>query len=217
MGGASSSTTSTRCQLWIPVGFAHGFCVLSEVADFVYKCTSYYDGATESGFPFDDPDVGIEWPDVELIFSERDRDGAAAGRDRRLAAVLRVNGRFAPSPTGTLHLGNLRTALLAWLFARSAGSARSSCGWRTSTRAASRPGVAEEQLADLAAIGLDWDGDGRASSRRARARYDAALERLRRRRALYECFCTRAEIRDAASAPHGPLPEGAYPGTLPAS
>jgi dTDP-4-dehydrorhamnose 3,5-epimerase len=61
-------------QLWIPVGFAHGFCVLSEVADFVYKCTSYYDPATESGFSFADPDVGIEWPDIELIYSERDRN-----------------------------------------------------------------------------------------------------------------------------------------------
>jgi dTDP-4-dehydrorhamnose 3,5-epimerase len=60
-------------QLWIPVGFGHGFCVLSDVADFVYKCTSYYDPATEAGFRFDDPDVGIEWPDVELLFSERDR------------------------------------------------------------------------------------------------------------------------------------------------
>jgi dTDP-4-dehydrorhamnose 3,5-epimerase len=61
-------------QLWIPVGFAHGFCVLSDVADFVYKCTSYYDPATEAGFSFADPDVGIEWPDGELIYSERDRN-----------------------------------------------------------------------------------------------------------------------------------------------
>jgi dTDP-4-dehydrorhamnose 3,5-epimerase len=61
-------------QLWIPVGFAHGFCVLSDVADFVYKVTSYFDPATESGFSFADPDVGIEWPDVELIYSERDRN-----------------------------------------------------------------------------------------------------------------------------------------------
>jgi dTDP-4-dehydrorhamnose 3,5-epimerase len=62
-------------QLWIPVGFGHGFCVLSETADFVYKCTSYYDGATEAGIAFDDPDVGIEWPlpREELLFSERDR------------------------------------------------------------------------------------------------------------------------------------------------
>jgi dTDP-4-dehydrorhamnose 3,5-epimerase len=60
-------------QVFIPVGFAHGFCVLSDVADFVYKVTSYYDGATESGFSFADPDVGIEWPDLELLYSERDR------------------------------------------------------------------------------------------------------------------------------------------------
>ena len=62
-------------QLWIPVGFGHGFCVLSETADFVYKCTNYYDAGTEAGIRFDDPDVGIEWPsDVELLFSQRDRD-----------------------------------------------------------------------------------------------------------------------------------------------
>ena len=62
-------------QLWIPVGFGHGFCVLSDEADFVYKCTAYYDAATESGISFADPDVGIEWPRaVELLYSERDRD-----------------------------------------------------------------------------------------------------------------------------------------------
>jgi dTDP-4-dehydrorhamnose 3,5-epimerase len=60
-------------QLWIPVGFGHGFCVLSDVADFVYKCTAYFDPATEAGIRFDDPDVGIEWPDIELLYSERDR------------------------------------------------------------------------------------------------------------------------------------------------
>jgi dTDP-4-dehydrorhamnose 3,5-epimerase len=60
-------------QLFVPIGFGHGFCVTSEVADFVYKVTSYYDSATESGFRFDDPEVGIQWPDVELLYSERDR------------------------------------------------------------------------------------------------------------------------------------------------
>jgi dTDP-4-dehydrorhamnose 3,5-epimerase len=61
-------------QLWIPIGFGHGFCVLSETADFVYKCTAYYDAATEAGIRFDDPEVGIDWPrDVELLYSERDR------------------------------------------------------------------------------------------------------------------------------------------------
>jgi dTDP-4-dehydrorhamnose 3,5-epimerase len=63
-------------QLWIPVGFGHGFCVLSDVADFVYKCTNYYDPATESGIRFDDPEVGIDWPlpEDELLFSQRDHD-----------------------------------------------------------------------------------------------------------------------------------------------
>jgi len=60
-------------MLWIPVGFGHGFLVLSEVADFVYKCTNYYDPATEAGIRFDDPEVGVEWPsEVELLYSERD-------------------------------------------------------------------------------------------------------------------------------------------------
>ncbi len=61
--------------LWIPVGFGHGFLVLSDVADFIYKCTNYYDPATEAGIRFDDPEVGIEWPsEVELLYSDRDRD-----------------------------------------------------------------------------------------------------------------------------------------------
>ena len=61
-------------QLWIPIGFGHGFCVLSDEADFVYKCTAYYDAQSETGIRFDDPSVGIEWPRaVELLYSERDR------------------------------------------------------------------------------------------------------------------------------------------------
>ena len=62
-------------QLYVPDGFAHGFCVLSELADVVYKVSTYYDPAAESGFRFDDPDVGIEWPgDLELQTSARDRE-----------------------------------------------------------------------------------------------------------------------------------------------
>jgi dTDP-4-dehydrorhamnose 3,5-epimerase len=64
---------ATLRQLWVPVGFAHGFCVLSEEADVVYKCSSYYDPATEAGIAYDDPGVGIVWPDLELTVSERDR------------------------------------------------------------------------------------------------------------------------------------------------
>ena len=60
-------------QLFVPVGFGHAFCVLSEVADVVYKCSSYYDGATEAGIAYDDPDIGIEWPPGELTVSDRDR------------------------------------------------------------------------------------------------------------------------------------------------
>jgi len=60
-------------QLYVPVGFAHGFCVVSDVADVVYKCSSYYDPATEAGIAYDDPDVGIRWPTgLEPIVSERD-------------------------------------------------------------------------------------------------------------------------------------------------
>lgn len=115
------------------------------------------------------------------------------------------DGRYAPSPTGDLHLGNLRTALLAWLFARSGGG-RFLVRMEDLDAGRVREGAAERQLADLAAIGLDWDGEVVLQSRRTE-RYAEALGRLD----TFECFCTRAEIREAASAPHGPLP--AYPGT----
>jgi dTDP-4-dehydrorhamnose 3,5-epimerase len=65
----------THRQLYVPVGFAHGFCVRSEIADVAYKCSDYYDPALERGFAFDDPEVGIPWPeDVELLVSARDRE-----------------------------------------------------------------------------------------------------------------------------------------------
>jgi glutamyl-tRNA synthetase len=121
------------------------------------------------------------------------------------------DGRFAPSPTGTLHIGNLRTALLAWLFARTAG-ARFIVRMEDLDQGRVIAGSAERQLADLRTLGLDWDGEVVFQSNRHDA-YEAAIERLRAGDRLYECFCTRAEIRAAASAPHGPLPEGAYPGT----
>ena len=116
-------------------------------------------------------------------------------------------GRFAPSPSGDLHLGNLRTALLAWLFARSTGR-----GFvlRVEDLDRARSGSEERQLADLAAIGLDWDGDVIRQSERL-PRYDAAIARLHDAGSTYECFCTRREIQQAASAPHAP--QGAYPGT----
>jgi len=121
------------------------------------------------------------------------------------------DGRFAPSPSGALHLGNLRTALLAWLFARSAG-ARFLVRIEDLDPGRSRREHEAVQLADLAALGLDWDGPVVRQSKR-RERHRDALEQLRAAGRVYPCWCTRAEIREAASAAHGPLPEGAYPGT----
>jgi dTDP-4-dehydrorhamnose 3,5-epimerase len=73
--------------LYVPVGFAHGFCVLSEIADVAYKQTAYYDPAVERGIAWDDPDVAIRWPlpTEQLLVSERDR---AAPRLSQIAAEL---------------------------------------------------------------------------------------------------------------------------------
>lgn len=119
-------------------------------------------------------------------------------------------GRWAPSPTGDLHLGNLRTALLAWLFARSASG---SFLWRfEDLDGAVRPHYYDSQLRDINALGVDWDGEPVRQSDRLDL-YRDAIEDLRRRGLTYECFCTRREIAEAVAAPHGPSPEGAYPGT----
>jgi dTDP-4-dehydrorhamnose 3,5-epimerase len=59
-------------QVYVPIGFAHGFCVTSEIADVVYRCSSYYDPGLERSIRYDDPAVGIEWPDLELTVSPRD-------------------------------------------------------------------------------------------------------------------------------------------------
>jgi len=127
------------------------------------------------------------------------------------ASVFNSDGRFAPSPTGPLHLGNLRTALLAWLFARSAG-ARFLVRVEDLDRSRVRPGVEEVQLADLRAIGLDWDGPAVRQSERMEL-YEEAIARLDADGLLYPCYCTRAEIRAAATAPHGISAADRYPGT----
>jgi glutamyl-tRNA synthetase len=124
---------------------------------------------------------------------------------------MSADGRFAPSPTGPLHLGSLRTALVAWLFARSQ-SARFLLRIEDLDPQRSKPDFERGQLADLRSIGLDWDGPVVRQSERG-ALYDDALARLESGGRLYPCFCTRADIRAAASAPHGDLPEGAYTGT----
>ncbi len=64
---------ATLRMVYVPIGFAHGFCVTSEIADVTYKLSSYYDGSLERGFAYDDPGVGIQWPLSELVVSERDR------------------------------------------------------------------------------------------------------------------------------------------------
>src|SRR3954452_9947985 len=117
----------------------------------------------------------------------------------------KMTGRFAPSPTGDLHLGNLRTALLAWLYARSSGG-RFLIRMEDLDTGRGGPGIEESQLAALRALGIDWDGPVSRQSERLPL-YEAAIGRLD----TYPCFCTRAEIREAASAPHGVV--GAYPGT----
>lgn len=120
-------------------------------------------------------------------------------------------GRFAPSPTGELHLGNLRTALVAWLTARAAGG-RFLVRMEDLDRVTASPAHEAAQLRDLALLGLDWDGPVVRQSERF-DRYHAAIEVLRAADLVYECFCTRREIREASSAPHGEAAEGAYPGT----
>ena len=124
-----------------------------------------------------------------------------------------MTGRFAPSPTGDLHLGNLRTAAVAWLSAR-AQSAPFLVRMEDLDRHQSNLDNERRQLRDLAVLGLDWDGEVIRQSDRFTI-YDAAIDDLRTRGLVYECFCTRreilAEIAASSAAPHGP--PGSYPGT----
>lgn len=116
-------------------------------------------------------------------------------------------GRYAPSPSGDLHVGNLRTAILAWVLARR--SARRFV-MRMEDLSRVREGAAERQLADLAALGLTWDGPVMWQSDRE-GLYADVVARLASGGLVYECYCTRREILEAPSAPHAP--PGAYPGT----
>jgi glutamyl-tRNA synthetase len=116
-------------------------------------------------------------------------------------------GRFAPSPSADLHIGNLRTAVLAWLFARSTGRRFlmrvEDLDYRTDSDIAAR------QLADLAALGLTWDGPAEYQSEH-RDRYDSVIDGLVAGGMVYECYCSRRDIAQAPRAPHAP--QGAYPG-----
>lgn len=118
-------------------------------------------------------------------------------------------GRFAPSPSGALHVGNLRTALLAWLFARHEGS-RFLLRVEDLDPVTSRSEHEAGQLADLAALGIDWDDPVMRQSER-RAAHEAALADLVALGLTYPCVCSRREVREASVAPH--VMPGTYPGT----
>ena len=109
-------------------------------------------------------------------------------------------GRYAPSPTGDLHLGNARTALLAWLWARAAGG-RFLLRFEDLDVGRVRAGIAERQADELRWLGLDWDEQPVYQHDRL-ALYAAAIARLEADGLTYPCFCSRADIR-AAAAPHG--------------
>jgi len=117
-------------------------------------------------------------------------------------------GRFAPSPSADLHIGNLRTAVLAWLFARWSGR-RFLLRVEDLDDRTSRA-VGERQLADLAAIGLTSDEPVQWQSEHP-DRYQRVIDQLVEAGMVYECYCSRKDILQAPRAPHAP--EGAYPGT----
>jgi glutamyl-tRNA synthetase len=123
-----------------------------------------------------------------------------------------MRGRFAPSPTGQLHVGNLRTALFAGLSAASQGGELIVRMEDLDPVTSSRRCEAE-QLADLGSIGIVHHGSVVRQSERFHL-YRQAIDQLDQLGLVYRCFCTRREIREAAAAPNGPdLPDGAYPGT----
>lgn len=122
-------------------------------------------------------------------------------------------GRFAPSPTGSLHIGNLRTALCAWLFARAEGGAFV-IRVEDLDPVASRDDLVDEHLDDLAALGIESDAPIiRQSDPSVRSRHEAAIAELESAGLVYPCFCSRREIAEAVAASHGDGPELAYPGT----
>ncbi len=119
------------------------------------------------------------------------------------------NGRFAPSPTGNLHVGNLRTALAAWLWTRHDGG-QIRLRFEDLDVATARPEFERNQLHDLLTLGLDFDGKPVRQSERLPA-YRDAIAKLEQDGLAYRCWCSRKEVREAAAAPHGP--PGHYPGT----
>lgn len=131
-----------------------------------------------------------------------------------------VRGRFAPSPTGAMHLGNARTALLAWLQVRKAGG-QILLRMEDLDRARVPPQAEARLLDDLAWLGLDWDegparGGPHAPYRQSErtALFDTAIDRLLAAGRAFLCACSRADVARAAAAPHAGDPDGPrYPGT----
>lgn len=121
------------------------------------------------------------------------------------------SGRFAPSPTGRLHLGNLRTALAAWLFAR-ADDSTFHLRFEDLDEQSVRAEHYRTQIDDLKTLGLDWDGEPLLQSDRG-ALYREALTQLAATGNTYPCYCTRREIHETVNAPNGPATSGRYPGT----
>lgn len=122
-----------------------------------------------------------------------------------------VRGRLAPSPTGAQHVGNARTYIVAWLAARSVGG---SVALRIEDIDSPRvkSGAVDLIRADLDWLGLDWDGEPVVQTRRT-ALYEHALHRLQQREQVYPCTCSRSDVAQAASAPHGGQEGPPYPGT----
>ena len=122
-----------------------------------------------------------------------------------------VTTRFAPSPTGYLHLGHALSALIAWRRARTSGG-RFLLRLEDIDPTRCRPDYADAIQEDLAWLGLDWDGPPRVQSQHL-ADYRAVLATLSDQGLVYPCFCTRADIAASTSAPHGPDGAALYPGT----
>lgn len=129
---------------------------------------------------------------VEAHFAETNPNGA---------------GRYAPSPTGELHIGNLRTALLAWMWARATGRR---FYMRVEDLDQSRYRSTDQQLGDLRNLGIDWDGEAVIQTERLHL-YEDGLGHLKDDGLVFECYCSRKDIREAVSAAHGD--PGTYPGT----
>ena len=133
------------------------------------------------------------------------------GRVVRAMMARMGAGRYAPSPTGDLHLGNLRTALLAWLFARSRDE-QFLLRFEDLETSVVKPDAYRSQREDLRALGLEPDGEEVRQSDR-REFYRSVIVDLDDRGLTYPCWCSRREIREAGAAPNGPWAPGAYPGT----